>query len=179
MHRPYPSKNKSNDIIFVGTWMSNETRDYYLKELIVNKFKVKIFGNRWHKSKYYKILKPYVFPAIYKRQYAKEISKSKICLCFLSKGNQDQDTRRTYEIPYMGGLLLAERTKVHLDTYKEGKEAVFFNGAKELITRIKFLLNHPELTEKIRTAGMKKVRTLKNGNMDLSKFILYKISIKN
>ena len=75
----------------------------------------------------------------------------------------------------MGGLLLAERTKVHLDTYKEGKEAVFFNGAKELIARIKFLLNHPELTEKIRTAGMKKVRTLKNGNIDLAKFILSKV----
>ena len=52
----------------------------------------------------------------------------------------------------------------------------FFYGAKELIARIKFLLNHPEITEKIRTAGMKKVRTLKNGNMDLAKYILSKIS---
>jgi spore maturation protein CgeB len=65
---------------------------------------------------------------------------------------------------------------VNLDTYKEGKETVFFNGAKELIAKIKFLLNHPEITEKIRTAGMIKVKTLKNGNMDLAKFIISKLS---
>ena len=65
---------------------------------------------------------------------------------------------------------------MNLDTYKEGKETVFFNGAKELIAKIKFLLNHPEITEKIRTAGMIKVKTLKNGNMDLAKFIISKLS---
>jgi spore maturation protein CgeB len=78
----------------------------------------------------------------------------------------------------MGGLLLAERTKVHLKTYKEGKEAVFFNSVKELTTRIKFLLYHPEIVEKIRKAGMKKVRTLKAGNMDIAKFIISKVKEK-
>ena len=77
------------------------------------------------KSKYYKIIKPYVFSTIYKRQNAKEILKSKICLYCLSKGNKDQDSIRTYEIPYMGGSLVSERTKFHLNTYKEGKEVFF------------------------------------------------------
>ena len=177
-HCPYFSKNKPIDIIFVGTWMRNESRDYYLKELILSKFNVKIFGNQWHKSKYYQILEPFVFPAIYKRQYAKEVSKSKICLCFLSKGNQDQDTIRTYEIPYMGGLLVAERTKVHVNTYLEGTEALFFSNIFELKKKIKFVLNHPLEAEKIRKAGMKKVKLLKVGNMDLARFVISKTLLK-
>lgn len=156
--------------------MRDESRDYYLKELILNKFNVKIFGNRWYKSKYYQILKPFVFPAIYKRQYAKKISKSKICLCFLSKGNSDLDTRRTYEIPYMGGLLLAERTKVHLNTYIEGKEAFFFSNKLELIKKTKFLLNNPAIAERVRKAGKKKVKLLKVGNKNLARFIICKIN---
>ena len=175
MHRPYPSTRKTTDIIFVGTWMRNENRDYYLKELILNKFKVKIFGDRWHKSEYYKILKPYVFPAVYKRDYAKEISKSKICLCFLNRGNEDEDTTRTYEIPFMGGLLLAERTRVHIETYEEDKEAIFFNNKHELLKKIKFILNNPSVANKIRKSGKKKIRFLKAGNKDLAKFIISKV----
>lgn len=175
MHRPYLSKNKTIDIIFIGTWIKNESRDYYLKELILRKFRLKIFGNRWHKSKYYKILKPFVFPAVYKRQYAKKISISKICLCFLSKGNQDKDTTRTYEIPYMGGLLVAERTKVHLDIFKENEEAFFFSNISELKKKIHFILNHPKEAKKIRKAGMKKVRSLKVGNKNFARFVISKI----
>lgn len=175
-HKPYLSiKKKKFDVIFVGKWLESSKRDYYLKELILNDFNVKIFGRRWQKSNYYQILKEHVNPPVYNREYAKVVSESKICLGFLNYGNQDQDTSRTYEIPYMGGLLVAERSKVHVNTYKEDVDAVFFNNKSELLKKVRSLLDNHNLANRIRKNGMKKVKKLKVGNLDLVKLVISKV----
>jgi len=178
-HAPYlhddeiPAAFKS-DVAFIGTWMRNENRDEFIKVLIEAGISVSIWGDRWIKSRYFELLKPYYRgPNLGGKDYIAAIQGAKICLGLLSKGNRDLHTTRSMEVPYAGGLLCAERTSEHIALYHDGTEAVFWNDAHECATICKALLAGDQL-ESIKKAGMKKVRGLKLGNEDICKLILEK-----
>ena len=76
-----------------------------------------------------------------------------ICLGLLSKGNRDLHTRRSVEIPYIGSLLCAERTREHLTMYKEDEEAVFWDTPEECAQKCLALLADEEKRSRIAEAG--------------------------
>jgi spore maturation protein CgeB len=177
-HKPFNNSNDipvtyHNDIVFIGTWMRYEKRDKFLLELIESGLNISIWGDRWHKSPMWGKLKPYYKGnSIGGREYVAAIQGAKINIGLLSKGNRDQHTQRSLEIPFAGGLLCAERTEEHLEMYREGIDAVFWNDSKECIEICKKLLQNESLRIKIRESGMKMVRELKSGNEDLCRKIL-------
>lgn len=165
-----------SDISFIGTYIEKEDRDKFIYYLIKNGLKVSIWGDRWEKSKYWKYLEPYYKgKSIYKKNYAKAISASKISLGFISKQNRDKSTRRSVEIPYAGGLLCAERTKEHLSMFKEGKEAFFWSTKEECLKICLNLLSNNKLINQVKKDGRKRVIKGKYGNLDVIKNILKKI----
>ena len=159
-----PNFHKS-DISFVGTWMKNENRDHFIYSLIKSGLNVSIWGDRWHKSDIWNKIKPYhKGEAIYGKEYASVIQGSKISLGFLSHTNRMEITGRSYEIPYAGGLLCAERTQKHTDLYIEGYEAVFWSNIDECISVCRKLLDDNELINQIKTAGYNKIINGEFGN---------------
>jgi spore maturation protein CgeB len=74
-------------------------------------------------------------------------------LGLLSKGNRDRHTTRSFEIPAIGGLLCAERTDEHCQSYKEGVEAVFWDDAEECIEQCRRLLKDDALVAAIKKNG--------------------------
>ena len=80
-----------------------------------------------------------------------------MCLCFLSKLNRDTYTRRCFEIPACGKLLLSERTEDLMKMFTEDEEAVFFSTPEELVEKALWLSQHPEDVERIARAGMQRV----------------------
>lgn len=178
MHKPFNSLSDIPDIFksevaFIGTWMRHEKRDVFLLHLINSGVPISIWGSRWKKSPYWKKLEPnYRGSNLGGRDYVAAIQGAKICLGFLSKGNRDLHTTRTMEIPYAGGLFCAERTTEHLELYKEGEEAVFWNDAEECAQVCMKLLNDDVLRNNIKQAGMERVRLLKLGHEDICNNIL-------
>ena len=61
--------------------------------------------------------------------YAKALCGAKVCLAFLSKLNRDSYTRRCFEIPACGNVMLAERTADLCRMFKEDEEACFFSSS--------------------------------------------------
>jgi len=177
-HKPFENKDDIPDFLrsevaFVGTWMRFEKRDEFLLHLIEQGISVNIWGGRWQKSPHWqKLAKYYRGGALSGRDYVAAIQGAKISIGLLSKGNRDLHTVRTMEIPFAGGLLCAQRTTEHLELFKEGVDAVFWDNADECAAICKKLLNDDLLREKIRLAGMKKVRELNVGNEDICKQIL-------
>ena len=144
--------NWASDVCFIGTWMPE--RGPFMAKLIEQGVPLSIWGDRWQKSKEWKIIQAaWRGPGIYTSEYIKPIIAAKICLGLLSKGNRDLHTQRSVEVPAVGGLLCAERTTEHMDMYEEGKEAVFWEDADECADVCKALLKDPERCKYIAKRG--------------------------
>lgn len=153
-----------SDVLLAATWMPE--RGPLAKALTDAGLSIAIYGNDWQKSPEWPQLKPYWRgPGIYDPEdYARAIQSAKICLGLLSKGNRDLHTTRSMEIPYLGGLLVAERTPEHLALYEQDKEAVFWADPIECVEKCRMLLGDPERRIRIAQAG--RARAIANGNLN-------------
>ena len=147
-------------VLFIGTWMPE--RGPFLAALLDAGLPLAIYGNSWQKAPEWSTLQSvWQGPAIYGDDYIKAIQLAKISLGLLSKGNRDLHTTRTFEIPYCGGLLCAERTSEHLQLYQEDVEAVYWRDVTECIEKCHKLLKNDVMRRDIAEKG--RVRCLKNG----------------
>ncbi len=162
-----------SEVAFIGTWMRYEGRDEFILRLADLGVDIAIWGDRWQKSpRWRKIKEMWRGPALSGRDYVAACQGAKVCIGLLSAGNRDLHTTRSLEIPYMGGVLCAERTIEHLKLYEDGVHAVFWDDAEECAGLCKALLADETRREKIRRAGMQRVRELKVGNEDVCRQIL-------
>jgi spore maturation protein CgeB len=142
----------SSKVTFVGTWFPE--RGPFMKRLIERGVPLTIRGNGWQNADEWDLIEPYwEGPALQGENYTKALQCAEICLGLLSKGNRDLHTQRSIEIPYLGSLFCAERTKEHRHLYEEGKEAVFWDDADECADRCFELLADEERRKEIETRG--------------------------
>lgn len=151
-------KKFSTDVVFVGHY-EPDGRDKSILRIIQSGYQVKIWGgNTWSRI-YLERLKGF-FPPIQPAEgndYPKALCGAKICLAFLSKLNRDTYTRRCFEIPACGQVMLAERTNDLLRFFKEDEEACFFSSNEELVQKVSWLMNNPNIREKIAQAGYRRL----------------------
>ena len=147
-----------SDIVFAGHY-EPDGRENYLIELAKSGLNVRLYGDQyWTKDvlgDFYKYFSPIRW--VRGEEYSKSICGAKICLVFLSKMNRDTYTRRCFEIPAYGKVMLAERTKDLSNMFIEDKEACFFSSSKELVDKAKWLIGNPKISSEIAEAGLKRV----------------------
>jgi len=93
---------------------------------------------------------------LYGDDFARACNSFKINLCFLRKINRDLQTTRSVEIPACGGFMLAERTTEHLELFKEGEEAEFFDSQEELLDKCQYYLRHESQRLRIASNGLRR-----------------------
>jgi spore maturation protein CgeB len=146
------------DLVFVGHF-EPDGRDRNLEALARAGMSVRVWGdNSWRRST---LTNSDVIPQPILRaggaDYQKALAGAKVCLCFLSKLNRDVYTRRCFEIPASGRVMLAERTHELLTMFKEDKEACFFSSREELIDKARLLVSDAALRGRIAEAGRARV----------------------
>jgi spore maturation protein CgeB len=151
----------ASEVAFIGTWMPE--RGPLLARLIRLGIPLSIFGNRWERAKEWPVLEGHWRgPGVDDdSDYAAAVQCAKICLGLCSKGNRDLCTQRSFEIPYLGTTLCAERTSEHLELYRDKEEAVFWSTPEECATICKELLHDDRRRERIAENG--RLRCLRNG----------------
>ena len=98
---------------------------------------------------------------LYGADYARAIAGARIALGLLSKRIPETTTTRSFEIPAMGTLLLAERTADHEALFRDGIEAVFFDDAADLAGKVaRYLADEPA---RARIAAAGQARALAEG----------------
>jgi hypothetical protein len=143
------------DVAFVGTWERQRAR--MLEELVERvPARYAIWGTQWEKLSRRSPLRKFVRGgAIAGDDMAMAVGHAKISLGFLRKENRDEYTQRSFEIPACGGCLLAERTPAHLELFREGVDAEFFDAADpdELTDKVRELIADAARRDALRSAG--------------------------
>ncbi|MBX2939213.1 MAG: glycosyltransferase [Ferruginibacter sp.] len=140
---------------FVGTY--EEDRASFIAHLILNGIAVYVTGNDWPDKKYWEIIEPYYKgPSVYGDAYIKTICGMDIALHFLRHMNRDEQDSRTFEIPASKVFMLAERSAVHEQLFRENEEAVFFDTKEELLIKVKMYLSDKTQRKQIAEKGYKR-----------------------
>jgi len=148
----------ATDVVFVGHY-EPDGREHSVRALVGAGIQLKIWGGRyWNRE---------VLGDLYDRlqpielaegdEYAKALCGAKVCLAFLSKLNRDTYTRRCFEIPACGRVMLAERTDDLLRLFKEDEEACFFSSNEELVKKARWLIANKANRDRIAEAGFRRV----------------------
>lgn len=156
--RPYFKSKGSylSDVIFIGHY-ENDGRDEIIDHLIKNGVNVRIYGTKWNEvADKYSWLTANDIKMVRGDEYSRLLSGAKIALVFLSKRNDDVWTRRCFEIPACGTLMMAPRTKELELFFESGREAIFYDSKSDLLEKIKHYLKHDGERERIAEAGMKR-----------------------
>ena len=162
----------ASQVLFVGTGFPD--RGPFLVNLIRQGVPVSIYGGLWQSLKQWKELQPYWrgggLEDAY--SYSTAILAAKVCLGLLSKENRDLHTTRSMEIPSLGGVFCAQRTREHVALYNEDEEAVFWSSPEECASKCIALLSDDSWRQSIAHNGHE--RYLKNGwtNMHVAETVL-------
>jgi spore maturation protein CgeB len=157
---PEDAARFDSDITFVGH--DEVPRMEYLRRLVAAGLKVRLFGPTafWTPQKlgdmadYFGDVRP-----VFGDDYARAISGAKMGLCAFSRLNRDDYTRRVFEIPACGSMLLCERTDHMRRLYIEDQEAVYFDSADELVEKARALVAEPDRLNRIGAAGHRRCIT--------------------
>jgi hypothetical protein len=153
-----------SEVAFVGTYLPE--RGPFLAELVQGGVPLTIYGDNWQKAREWPLLEPYWRGPASKSddEYALMVQCAKVNLGLLSKRNRDLHTTRSAEVPYLGGVFCAERTREHDALYVDGKEAIFWDGAAECAAACDALLHDAALRRSIAAAG--RARCIANGTLN-------------
>lgn len=170
LHRPMYS-HKIIDVIYIGHYQ-DDGRIEYLDYLVKNRININIRGGNW--NQYQKILcRKYNWLHTMDTQpvigddYIKLLSSAKMAIVFLSKKHRDVYTRRCFEIPACGIMMLSPRTKELEQLYKENEEVIFYNSNEDLLKQVKYYIINEKEREGIAAAGKK--RCIEGGNDEISR----------
>lgn len=148
------------DVAFIGHG-EDDGRIECLRALFRAGIDVRLYGDAsWTRAMVRRVSPGFVnYGRVDGEDYPLAIAGARIALCFLSRWNRDTYTRRCFEIPACGGLLLSERTPLLESLFQEWQHAVFFDDATSLLLKVRTLLANPNVAARIRHDGYRRVTT--------------------
>jgi spore maturation protein CgeB len=142
-------RSLATEVLFVGHWEPDRAaRIAALRRAGVN---VKVWGKGWWRA--WNLADRREIGPMSNSDYPKAIAAAKVLLCFLSKFNRNECCGRTFEIPAVGGFLLAERTAEQVSYFSEDREAAFFGSEKELVEKARYFLAREDERRDIAARG--------------------------
>ena len=84
----------------------------------------------------------------------KATAAAKVCLCLVRRANRDGHSMRSFEVPAMGGCVLAEDTPDHRGIFgDENRAAVFFGGPDEATDKARSLVKDIDRCQRLAAAS--------------------------
>ena len=148
------------DVVFVGHY-EDDGRLACLEEIVRHGWTLRLFGPGYEwdpvicKSKELKVQMP--LELVWGDDYNKALAGAKVALCFFSQLNRDTYTRRCFEIPASGTVLMSVYSDDLAAMFKPDEEAVLFRDIPDLLAKMASLINNEGQIEKIAAAGTKRV----------------------
>ena len=160
------SKNEQDrygcDVVFAGHY-EPDGRLAMLEDVVRQGFQLRLYGpaKYWNpvigKSQQLSGFEP--VRQVWGEEYNKVIAAAKMAYCFLSTLNRDTYTRRCFEIPATGTMMMAQYTEDLASLFREDEEAVFFRSLAELRDKTAYYLQNDEIRRRVAAAGHRRVQS--------------------
>jgi spore maturation protein CgeB len=137
-------------VCFVGN--PDATRLKFIRKLADNGIRINIYGYNW--AKHMDHPNVVLHSAVFGDDFWRTLRSYRIQLNLLRIHNLNSHNMRTFEIPAVGGVMLAPRTIEHESFFSADREAFFYADTMECIGKIKLLLSMtPEKIAEFRMAA--------------------------
>lgn len=152
-----------HDLVFVGSNYSRRVTatKYMLEPLVREGFDLMVWGHWWREAD-----QPYTLPAPHYAgllpydQLPQVYSSAKIVLgLHLDSSSTTQTSVRTYEVLGCRAFYLTQYTKAHEHLFTRGLHLDWASSEDDLLEKARYYLNHPNIREKIASAGQAYVYT--------------------
>ena len=136
-------------ICFVGS--PDKDRTAFL-EKIADEVPLVVYGPGWDTFTRHPQIT--IYPAVHKDDYWKTLYRFRAQLNLMRPHNPDSHNMRSFEVPGIGGIMLAPDTADHRRYFEDGKEIFLYAGAEDCIAKARSLLQMtPPQARTIRTAA--------------------------
>jgi spore maturation protein CgeB len=146
------------EVCFLGN--PDRERSVFVKSLAERQIPVTVYGLHWNKY----VRHPWVRNAgpVYGDELWKTLRRYRVQLNLMRPHNLNSHNMRSFEVPGVGGIMLAPDTPEHRSFFEHGKEAFFFGDVGDCAAQIDNLLSlSPSGAEQIRCAA--RARSLGSG----------------
>lgn len=168
----YIDSTKEKEIVkvcFLGN--PDRHRAAFINQLADRGIKIDIYGNDWKKFVNHKNIT--LFNPVYGNDFWKVLRKYRVQLNLMRIHNPHSHNMRSFEVPGVGGIMVAPDTKEHRSFFEVDKEIFLFNDLQSCIEKINYLLNlNKGDADKIRNNARNKSLTAGYTYRDRSKQVL-------
>jgi spore maturation protein CgeB len=109
-------------------------RATFLKELLRKGIAIDIYGNDW--NKFINHPNASLFPPVYGDEFWKILRRYRVQLNLMRVHNINSHNMRSFEIPAVGGIMIAPDTPEHRIFFENGKEVFLFQNSDECLKKI-------------------------------------------
>ena len=161
-HRPVALSDDESarfgcDVVFAGHGEA-DGRLEALEALLAAGLDLKLFGSHWDElGRGRPLARLLPTPRLDGDDYVKALCAARCALVFLSARNRDDYTRRCFEIPACGALMVAPRNPLLTSWFREDEEALFFSSPAELVEKVRGVVADPARAARIAAAGRQRL----------------------
>ena len=138
----------------------DKERSLFIESLAYKGVSITVFGLNWERYTSHPNVK--IAGPVYGSELSRVLRKYRVQLNLLRPHNLDSHNMRTFEVPGVGGIMVAPNTAEHQMFFQNGREAFWFKDLSECADLIKCILQFPEQkVEEIRKAARE--RSLQSG----------------
>ncbi|HSZ84779.1 MAG TPA: glycosyltransferase, partial [Puia sp.] len=124
-------------VCFLGN--PDNERAAFLKKLLDNGNAIDIYGNDW--NKFINHPNASLFPPVYGNELWKILRRYRVQLNLMRIHNINSHNMRSFEIPAVGGIMIAPDTPEHKMFFENEKEIFLFKNLNECVEKIHHVLN--------------------------------------
>ena len=153
LYRQCCSQDEVLKTCFLGN--PDERRASFINRLAASGVVIDIYGNDW--SKFLKHSNITLFPPAYGQEQWKVLRRYRAQLNLMRIHNDDSHNMRSFEVPGIGGIMVAPNTAEHRIYFENGKEVFLYKDADDCVATIKNLMSMTaEDASEIRNAARKR-----------------------
>lgn len=125
-----------NKVCFLGN--PDGPRAAFINELAAEGLSIDVYGNNWKDfSRHERIT---VCPPVYGDEFWKILRRYRVQLNLMRIHNEDSHNMRSFEVPGVGGIMLAPSTTEHRLFFRDQEEVFLFSDVKDCVRQANALL---------------------------------------